>query len=262
MSSTETAEAAADLASLFIDQAAAQGDPNALRLKEQGQPEVVAAAPAQVSSTSQTAAEAAPEAAAPEAETVEPEIPSFEPDLPEDLAALLDEPDIDAEVEAEIAAEQNEYDENYDPDEARRIKKLEKRAAWLEGQLVAKSRSGWVAENLRAYPLLATYAADDVKAIQATSRRGFAREAAALNERYMRVLKPAIDDIAKAKAALKAEATDEARAEVAQAWGKPIGDGGAAAPDAMVAALDKARADRAPLIDRIKILMGAPNQGR
>lgn len=192
----------------------------------------------------------------------EPEpVISFDPVPDDELDALLAEPDIAAEVEAEIAAEMEEFSDTYDPDEARRIKTLEKRNQWLEQQHVAGQRKNWVAENLRKYPLLATYAPDDIAAIDATSRRAFAREAQKLNERYSRVLGPALQDLHAAKEIAKTEAEQAARSKAAAEWGLPALDPSSALPGAAAqeAALIAARAARAPLKERIKILAGLRN---
>jgi hypothetical protein len=152
----------------------------------------------------------------------------FKPRLNDDLQALLDEPDFDEEAALEVAAELEDGEYEYgDPEVAKQLRSLQKRNAHLESQLVAKSRKGWVAENLRAYPLLDKYAADQVQAIAATSRRAFAREAAKLNATYEKALAPALEEITKAKAALKQQVVTEARDEVKRAWGthRPDRDG-------------------------------------
>src|SRR6185369_9739560 len=108
-------------------------------------------------------------------------------------------------------------------------------------------------EAKRSFPLLATYAAEDIDAIEATSRRGFAREAAKLNDKYTRVLGPALKDLAAAKALAKTDAQAEARTMAQNQWGVPVAEaGGAAETSTQQRALDEARANRAPLIDRIK----------
>lgn len=190
----------------------------------------VAATP-EVSSTPTPAAEAA-EPATP-AETPVAEIPSFEPDIPDDLQELLDTPDFDEEAAAEVAALVEEDPNQYiDTDQEKRIRALEKRNAWLEDQVVVKSRKNWVQENLRAYPLLRTYAQDEVEKIDATSRRGFAREAAALNSRLETIAKPMLADIAALKAGLKGEAYQEGKAEAKAAFGDPASELAATGPGA------------------------------
>ena len=259
MSSQDAAEAAARVTEAFLRTAASQGDENAQRMLQDAQPEPAAATPPPVSSTPTAAAETAPEPQQQEEPEPEVELPDFTPNLTDDLAALLDEPDFEEEAAAEVTAEYDELggDPEYDPAEQKRLRALEKRNEWLERQVVQANRGKWIAENERAYPILATYAKDELRAIDATSRRAFAREAAALNERLTKILKPALDDIAKAKAALKDEATVEARQAVEQAWGKPIANTGASGPDPIASELEAARQRRAPLAERIKILMKA-----
>jgi hypothetical protein len=183
--------------------------------------EVVAAAPETVpSSQPQTAPVAAAPAPAAAPETTEEIDLNLAPVIPDDLQALLDEPDFEEEAALEVAAETEEWDEDAaDPETAKRLKTLEKRNAWLEDRVVKTERKKWVAENLSAYPLLARYAADEVSAITATSRRGFAREAAALNARLDKMVAPALEEIAQAKKALRGEVAQEVRGEYKDAWG-------------------------------------------
>lgn len=184
----------------------------------------VAAAPETVPSsqpqTAPVAAAPAP-AAAPEAPVVEEEIDlNLDPVIPDDLQALLDEPDFEEEASLEVTSEQDEYDEDAtDPETAKKVRALEKRNAWLEERVVTSERKKWVAENLKAYPLLQRYAPDEVAAIAATSRRAFARQAAGLNGRLATMLKPALDEIADARKLLRGEVSQEVRQEYKEGWG-------------------------------------------
>jgi hypothetical protein len=182
----------------------------------------------------------------------------FTPQPDDELDALLAEAAIDDEVDAEVAAEEAEYGESYDPDEARRLKTLEKRNAHLEKELVRASKGKWVAENLRKYPLLETYFADEVKGIEATSRRGFAREAQRMNDTYAKALAKPLADIDALRAGTATVARAEARAEAAQQWGAPTTDpaGSVAAETAAAvdAELQAARARNASLHERLAIM--------
>jgi hypothetical protein len=205
------------------------------------------------------AAEAAPpEPPEPASEQEPVGLPDFTPLPDDDLDALLAEAAIDDQIEAEITAETAEYDESYDPDEARQRKKDQKRIEWLEAQLVVKSRNGWVAENLRKYPLLATYFADEVGAIDATSRRGFARAAEQMNATYTKALAGPLADIEALRTGTAVEARAEARQEAARQWGAPTTDpAGSVAAEvaaANAAELDAARQRKAPLHERLAIL--------
>ena len=186
----------------------------------------VAAAPAEVpSSQPQTAPVAAAPAtaaapAAPAAPVEEDITLNLDPTIPDDLQALLDEPDFEEEAELEVAAEAEEWDPDAtDPETAKRLRALEKRNAWLEEQRVRTESKRWIAENLKAYPLLARYAPDEVAAISATSRRDFARQAAALNERLSKIVAPALKDIEEAKKQLRGEVVQEVRGEYKEGWG-------------------------------------------
>jgi hypothetical protein len=182
----------------------------------------VVAAPATVSSSApQTATAAAPAPATEPAEIDEFDL-DLDPTVPDDLQQLLDEPDFDEEVAAEVDAEldDGEIDYSTDPEVAKRLRTLEKRNAWLEEQRVNSEKKKWVAENLKAYPLLARYAADEVAAIAATSRRGFARQAAALNGRMAKMVQPALQEIADARKQLRGEVVQEVRSEYREGWGE------------------------------------------
>ena len=258
MANEETAQVAAALTQSILGEFVANGDENAERILATGQPVV---APPLVVSTPAPAAEAEP-TPTPEPEP-EPEeeaavLPSLEPTLSEDLQALLEEPDFEEDARAEVAAmfEAGDVDESFDPQTEAKMRALEKRNAFLEAQVVAKSRKGWVEENRRAYPLLATYAPDELNSITATSRRAFAREAAALNAKYTAILKPALEDVARLKEQAKSEAKTEARREASAQWGLPVSEPAASGFPEQDAALEKARRERAPLAERIKILAG------
>lgn len=180
-----------------------------------------AAAPETVpSSQPQTAPAAAqaPTAAPIEEDTLDLNIT---PVVPDDLQALLDEPDFEEEASLAVEAERENWDEDAtDPEVAKRLKALESRNAWLEEQRVNTERKRWVAENLKAYPLLQRYAADEVAAITATSRRAFARQAATLNTRLATMLKPALEDIAEKQKLIRGEVTQEVRGEYRDnGWG-------------------------------------------
>lgn len=156
----------------------------------------------------------------------------FEPNLSPDLAELLEDepPDFDAEALAEIRAEQQafedtgEYAEQPDPGQAAKERALQKRVDFLESRLVETNRGKWVTENLRAYPLVAQYAKDELQAIDVNSRRAFAREAARLNEQVTKIAKPLLDDLSARLAARGDAVTVERREQVDAAWGKPAAD--------------------------------------
>lgn len=184
---------------------------------------VVAAPETVPSSQPQTAPAAAqaPVAAPVEAEPVVEEEFDLEPVISDELQALLDEPDFDEEARAEVAQQMEDEGLEFstDPEAATRMTALEKRNKWLEDRLVVSERKKWIAENLKAYPLLARFASDEVEAIDATSRRAFARQARSLNDRLAKMVKPALEEINEAKKLLKGEVIQEVRSEYQGAWG-------------------------------------------
>lgn len=219
-STPETAAAAAAVAQAFLEDQEV--------VEDEGQP--VVGVPMVVPSV--------PRPTSPDSLVVDPvdepepfDVSMFDPQLSPDLAELLEDeqPDFDAEARAEVAAELQAAEDtgSYyegDPDATARLRALEKRNAFLEERIVQTNRGKWVQENLRAYPLLAQHFPDDVKAIDATSRRAFAREAAALHDKYSKALRPVLETLATAKTAAREDVRAEERTNVRNAWGVPAAD--------------------------------------
>lgn len=150
-------------------------------------------------------------------------VPTFEPDLDEEYRELLEAPDFEEEAAAEVNARlDNDENEDYtDPETAKEMLKLQKRNEWLEQQVIRASKPKWVAEARKMFPDLAKYAPGEIEKIAATSRRGFAREAANLNTRFAAVAKPLIDELTAQKNVVFAQARDEGKAESQASWGTP-----------------------------------------
>lgn len=182
-------------------------------------------------------------------------VPTFRANFDEDQRALLDEPDFDEEARLEVAAgvEDGEY-EYADPETAAKLKAQQKRIDFLEGQVVAKSKKGWIEEAKRACPDLARLIPGEIEGIQASSRRAFLREAAARNTKYAAVLAPTLAKLEADRAAIAAGAVATAREEVADAWGRPAADTLPPIAAAQQEALAKARAT-GDLQGAIKVLM-------
>jgi hypothetical protein len=207
------------------------------------------AAPSPVPATVETPAPAPEPVAAPE------NVPTFKPKIDDDLRALLDEPDFDEEARAEVADEiESEEYEYADPETTAKVRALEKRTQFLEGQLVAKSKKGWVEEAKRAYPDLARLLPGEIEAIAATSRRSFMRAADATNTKYATVLGPTLAKLEAERVAIASGAVATAREEVANAWGRPAADTLPPMAAAQADALAKARAT-GKLEEQIKVLM-------
>lgn len=262
MAETDTVQAAAALTQSILGEFARNGEERAEALladQDDGAPQVIPAvsSPAPAAEAAAVAAET-PEDDGGEAPDPAAALTDFAPTPSEELAALLEEGDWEEEAAAEVAAalESGELDENADPETERQIRALQKRNAFLEERVVQSNRGKWVAENLRAYPLLATYAPEVIEGIDATSRRSFARRAQEANARYEKMLKPALDDVAALKAQAKADGLAEGRKQASDQWGLPVVEPAGAAAPAQQAELERARAARAPLHERIKILAG------
>lgn len=185
------------------------------------------------------------------------DVPTFKPKLDDDLRALLDEPDFEAEAAAEVQAELDDPDGEYeytDPQAKAAQRAAEKRIAFLESQLVAKSKKGWVEEAKRTFPDLARLIPGEIEAITASSRRTFMQAANAANTKYATVLGPTLEKLEAERRAISGNAVAVAREEVANAWGRPAADTLPPLAAAQQDALEKTR--KAGDLDAgIKVLM-------
>lgn len=266
MSLTETEQsAAADLTAAILTTAARNGDEHAAALLGADAPAEVVEAVLPAPSIPTPAAPAATETPAlpvAEAPADAPAAVTYEPVLTDELAALLAEPDFEEEAAAEIQAEAEEtYIE--DPVAATADRAKDKRIKFLEDQLTERSKKNWVAENLRAYPLLREFAKAEVEALPATSRRAFARQAQALNTRLETMAAPMLSALRAEVATITTEARTEARTEVKRAWGDPAPDlrapGDAEQYEAELAAAEKDTAKTGDLKALFRTMLGRTN---
>ena len=168
-------------------------------------------------------AEAQPEVPS---DTAEPAPEAEEQDTVVDLEfAPVDLEELGLDFEDEPTSEveeQEDDDEIYLDDESETAKerqariKAEKRAKFLEDQLVETKTKSWKKEAARRFPLA------DVDEINATSKRSFMKAAATDHNRAYARLEPHLKAIAEEKAKLRAEVEGEVREETAAAWGKPM----------------------------------------
>jgi hypothetical protein len=147
------------------------------------------------------------------------EIPSYEADVPDDLLAELDEPDFEAEAEAETSGGEEEYVEGFEADSEERKRRIaaEKKAVWLEQRLAEQNKGKWQAEAKKYFPLSEHALAN----IKADSRRAFLREARAAHEAILPYVKPLVERLAEVTQSAKEQARAEGRGEAAAAWGAP-----------------------------------------
>jgi len=230
---SETAVAvAADMLGELVEKMPLEGD-DPLRA------ELADSRPEPVEAPTEASGQEAAVAQEDEQETVE--LPTFEVELPEDLEAELDAPDFEAEAEAEVIDDGEEYVEGYEVDSEERRKRIaaEKKAAWLEGRLAETNRSKWEAEAKKYFPLSEHALAN----IKADSRRAFLREARTAHQAVLPYVKPLVDKLAEAEAAVKAQAKADGRQEAQAAWGTPTSGPGSApvAASARNEELDAAR---------------------
>jgi hypothetical protein len=157
------------------------------------------------------------------------DLPNLDPTLPEDLAEELEMPDWD-EDEGE-AEEREEEDEEWDGEEddprvqalKARLAKAEKKAAWAERKRAESQRAKWEAEAEKYFPL-SKHALGD---IQATSRRGFLREAKRQHEIVRPHVQVFVEELKKKQDAAVESAKAAALEEAKRAWGRPtVGPGG------------------------------------
>lgn len=164
----------------------------------------------------------------PAAEEVAPAAPfDLTPELPEDIAAELAEAEIDEQVEAEVAAYEPETDEwgntqEVDSDQIRELVKLRKQNEYLQRQVVETKAGQWRKEAEKYFPL-AKHALDDL-AKSTTSKRGFLKAAKAEHDRILPHIQQYLGEAKQHADAETLVSKDEARAEVADAWGKPLTD--------------------------------------
>lgn len=122
-----------------------------------------------------------------------------------------DEPIFETPVQAE-----NEWE---DDDEKRALKsrlaKAERQIEWERKQRAKVAEKEWRAEAGRRFPL------SDPDTINATSRRGFLRQAAEQHQRVEKKIKPVTDALEALRTETVQEAKQEARVEAAQQWGVP-----------------------------------------
>jgi hypothetical protein len=159
-------------------------------------------------------------------ETAKPEPPDPEDSfaIPPDIQELLEEPDFEAETEAELAAESavEEDDEftEYDDDAAAKERKLriaaEKKAKWLEEQRLRDKRPEWKREALKYFPHSKPFIDKIVN--DAGSRRAVLRQANAYHEQIAAHVSTHNVDAD----GLEAKIAAKLRAEMEQAWGKPL----------------------------------------
>ena len=165
-------------------------------------------------------------------ETVEAPEVDLEPEIPQDIMDLLEEPDFEAEAEAEVVAEaagqsdDEQYTEFDDPQlQAERKARIaaEKKAAHYEKMRVRENIGKWKAEAERYFP----HSKPFIDKIEANSRRAFLKQASAYHETikaHVGTVAPKSSDEEREK--LKAEI----RAELEASWGKPMVGPGSSVP--------------------------------
>lgn len=154
-------------------------------------------------------------------------------DETQDISAEFDQgdefevPDFEALADAEILNEEiaSAGEEGYEPDweedpvdsEARkRAIVAEKKAAFYENLTASRERKKWEAEADKHFPMWR--ARGDIKA---TSRRGFLKAAKEANDVVKPFVKAAVKTREEQLEAERVTAKAEAKAEAAEAWGKP-----------------------------------------
>lgn len=160
-----------------------------------------------------------------------------EPEIPEDILALVETPDFEAEAEAEVesylaheaeeATLDDDYENEWDPEKKKLLKALraaEKKAEFYETKRVEAEQGKWKDEAEKYFP----YA--DTTQIKATSRRGFLRAAKEQHEAKKTEvasvearIRPKVEAqiAADLRAQIEAEVRAELKEQAAQAWGSP-----------------------------------------
>lgn len=146
--------------------------------------------------------------------------PSWEADTTgiEDIFDEEDEPPVDDEPEFETLAPQPTANEWDDPEKRAlqaRLAKAERQIEWERKQRAKVAEKEWRNEAGRRFPFA------DPETINATSRRGFLRQAAEQHQRVTRKIQPVLDALEQTRSETVQEAKLVARAEAAQQWGRP-----------------------------------------
>lgn len=192
-------------------------------------------------------------------ETVEQiEMPEFNIELPADLLAELQEFDEESveDDEEELAALTEQYGED-NPELLRRLRMAEKKSEHMERLRLADAKKNWQEEAEKFFPLSQPF----LDEIQQTSRRGFLRTAKSIHDRMLpiveeKVLKPARDSIAQAKA----DATVEAKNDAKAAWGKPVDDGSVSSEVRVTQEVVQGRRRKGELSDVIRNMIFPPKE--
>lgn len=108
------------------------------------------------------------------------------------------------------------------------LEEAQRKNKYLAEGFVAAKRPHWTEEAQRLHPELAALIGKEGFArIEAPSRRAFQREAERLAEVHapaIRALKSMKESAAQTIESVRVQAVEDARAEVAAAWGRPAGD--------------------------------------
>ena len=174
--------------------------------------------------------------------TDEVEFPTFDIEIPPDLAAELEEDEVDLTVTDDELDALSEETGEVDREVLKRLHAAEARAAHFEQLRVKEAKKNWSEEAKQFFPLAEPF----LDEIQATSRRGYLRTAKNVHERMKpiveeKVLKPAREAIEQEKTKAKEEAEIEARA----AWGQPLhDDANRPTPEALVSLESQQRRQR------------------
>lgn len=149
-------------------------------------------------------------------------LPSWEADttgIEELLDDDEDEPELGDEPIFDSPAPQPQAEEWDDDDEKRALKaqlaKATKQIEWERKQRAKQAEKEWRSEASRRFPF------SDPDTINATSRRGFLRQAAEQHQRVAKKVKPVLDALEQTRSATIQEAKQEARVAAAQQWGVP-----------------------------------------
>lgn len=160
---------------------------------------------------------ASEEVAAQGTETQEEELPQFEIELPEDLLQELEEDDF----EETSVTEELEQDEDYqmlDEQSKRLLARAlaaEKRAEHYEKLRLNEAKKNWSEEAKKFFPLAEPFLND----IQATSRKGFLREAKARHEAVLPLVKPLLERKEAETKAEREKVREEEKQAAKERWG-------------------------------------------
>lgn len=151
-------------------------------------------------------------------ETVE--LPSFEVEVPEELEEELELED--DELEVRLTASQEEFEDygedDLDPEVRARLVAAEKKAAFYEKKAAERQVEKAEEEARKFFPLSEPFLSE----IEATSRRGFLRQAKAIHQKMLPIARQMKEQFESAIETERERVKEETKKDLEKAWGRAV----------------------------------------